>query len=116
MNIKGETAEVVAFFDWIRLRPKIAPFVFHVANERKCSIQYGRLLKRMGVKAGVSDVIIAIPSNEFHGLFIEMKHGKNKATSAQLEFLANMKEKGYATAICYGATKAIKTLEDYLSV
>jgi len=109
-----EAISQITFFHWIRAQPKLAPFCFSVPNERKTSPMHGALLKKMGLKPGVADIFIAIPSGEYHGLWVEMKAGKNKPTPLQLEFLANMKSKGYATAICYDAPTAIKTLEDYL--
>ena len=35
-------------------------------------------LKRQGVKAGVSDIFLPLPTDKYHGLFIEMKVHPNK--------------------------------------
>ena len=114
-KIGPEALEQIAFFEWIALNPRIKKAAIHIPNEGRRSWWYGKILKRMGLKAGVSDIFIAIASGEYHGLWVEMKAGKNKTTPCQKEFLINMSNEGYATAICYSATQAINTLEKYLS-
>jgi len=112
-KIGAEALEQIALFQWIKTQPHISRFAFSIPNERKTSPQTGLLLKRMGLRPGVSDVFIAVPREMFHGLFIEMKAGKNKTTKSQDEFLSDMRESGYATAICYGATEAINIIKNY---
>ncbi len=113
-----ETHEQLALFEWIRLHPKIAPYAMHIANERKSSPQYGALLKRMGVRAGVSDIFVAIasPCGNYHGLWIELKAGKNKPTTSQLQFIADMINQGYCAKVCYGAEESIKVIKEYLNI
>jgi len=112
--LKPEEAEQIALFDWIRLHPNIAPYAFHIPNERKTSKQHGYKLKRMGVKPGVSDIFIAIPSLEYYGLFIELKAGKNKATPVQNQFLDDMREQGYQAVCLTGFEEARMFIESYL--
>ena len=113
--LKPEEAEQIALFDWIRLHPNIAPYAFHIPNERKTSKQHGYKLKKMGVKPGVSDVFIAIGCPQYHGLFIELKAGKNKPTPQQEEFLLNMMSQNYYATWCIGADDAIKTIQRYVN-
>ena len=40
-------------------------------------------MKRQGVKAGVPDICLPVARNGYHGLYIELKAGKNKATKNQ---------------------------------
>ncbi len=114
MKIKGETADLIAIFDWIRLYPNISPFVFHLAGERLCSPQYGYLLKRMGCQAGMSDIFIAIPRGKYNGCFIELKYGKNKPTKLQLDFLSNMASQNYHAIWRTGFDECKKAIEEYL--
>lgn len=116
MRLGPETREQIALFDWIRLRPDIEPYAWHVANERRTSISSGRLLKRMGVKPGVSDVMVAIPSGGYHGLFLELKAGKGKPTEAQKNFLANVTLQGYLGICVTGFEAAKAAIESYLSL
>lgn len=114
MKLGPEDREMLLLFDWIRLRPDIHPYAWHTANERRTSIQQGVKLKRLGVKAGVADVTIAIPRNGLHGIFIEMKAGKGKLTPKQKEFLDNMTSQGYLAVCCHGFEAAKQVIETYL--
>jgi hypothetical protein len=40
-------------------------------------------LKAAGVKAGVPDICLPVARGDWHGLYIELKVGKNKLTEAQ---------------------------------
>ena len=58
--------------DWVRFN-KLDKFIWHTANERSVSPQSGAILKRKGVKAGVSDLTIARQSNGYPGMYLELK-------------------------------------------
>jgi hypothetical protein len=106
---------MLTIFDWVRLM-KLDKFIWHTANERKTSPQAGALLKRMGQKAGVSDITIARASKGFHGAFIEVKVGKNRPTELQLEFLDTMTKEGYFAKVCIGVDETIYTIKEYLGL
>ena len=109
-----ESQEQIALFDWIRLQPTLSAYAFSIPNESKRSPQLGYRLKRMGMRAGVSDLFIAIPREPYHGLFIEMKAGSNKATPTQLQFIKDMRKQGYEAEVCWGAKSAIEAILNYL--
>lgn len=113
--LKPETLEQIAVFDWIRCHKNIFPYAFHIPNEGKRSKIMGKILQRMGMRAGISDIFVAIPTGKFHGLWIELKAGTNKATPLQLQFLKDMARKNYATSVCHGSKHAIQTIEDYIA-
>jgi hypothetical protein len=100
--------------DWIRAQKDLAPYVFHIANERQTSPKHGRILKRMGVRPGVSDLFVGIPSQKYHGLFLELKADSGKPTPAQLEFIETMARQGYAGAVVYGFAAAKQKIQEYL--
>ena len=68
----------------------------------------------MGLKSGVPDVCLPVPSHNFNGLYLEMKYGQNKPTKDQEEFMAALRQQGYKTAVCYGADEAKAEIMDYL--
>lgn len=72
-------------------------------------------LKRQGVKAGVPDLFVPVARRGFHGLFIEMKYGKNKTTSAQDDWLNALNREGYLAKVCYGYAEAVELLKYYFS-
>lgn len=91
--------------------------MIHIPNERKCSAVMGAALKRQGVRSGVPDNFLTIPTKEYHGLFIELKRAKkslSRVTSEQREWIKNLNERGYKAVICYGAEEAKKAVLRYL--
>ncbi len=73
-------------------------------------------LKRQGVKPGVPDLSLPVPRGVYHGLYIEMKVGKNKPTQNQRQWLTILSYYGYATRVCYSANEARDVIEKYLSL
>ena len=65
-------------------------------------------------KAGVPDLCLPVARNGFHGLYIEMKYGKNKTTDNQKEWLKALTDQGYYTVVCYGAEEAERIIARYL--
>jgi hypothetical protein len=114
MRLGAEDISQIKLFDWIRSRPDLEPFCFHVGNERKCTPQAGRLLKRKGVKAGVSDNFVMIPRNGYHGLIVELKENDGKLTAQQSEFLFNMNSQGYQALAVWGFDAAKAVILAYL--
>ncbi len=74
---KNECIHHINTVNWFKYHyPELEEDFHHFANERKCSPMQGNLLKRMGVKKGVSDFFLALPLNgkagkilPSHGLF-----------------------------------------------
>jgi hypothetical protein len=107
----------IAIVSWFNLQyPKLKDDFHHFANERKCSIVYGALLKRMGVKAGVSDFHLAIASGGFHGLWMELKVEKGKLSLDQSKFLERKRARGYCGVAVWGFEEATETIVRYLNL
>lgn len=119
---KPEQIAHIIVMDWARSRGDIEPFIFHFANERSCSPKEGQILKRMGVKRGVSDFFICCPRGGFSGLWIELKVGNNKPTPEQYEFIHLMNSQNYLAMWRTGedpktaAENVKKEIIDYLSL
>ena len=72
-------------------------------------------MKREGVRAGIPDLFLPCASRGAHGLFIEMKREKGGRTSAaQKEWIARLRDAGYAVEVCRGFDEARKAIERYL--
>lgn len=109
-----ERDEQIKLFNWIHLHPKLKDLAFSIPNEGKRSLVMGNLYKRMGLRSGTPDIFIPYPTKTYHGCFIELKFGRNKATPAQEKFIVRLKEQGYAAEVIWGADDAIKFIEKYL--
>ncbi len=118
--MKLEDIDHINSINWFHHNfPELADDLHHFANERKCSQSEGRLLKRKGVKKGVYDFFLAIPMNEFHGLWIELKVGKGKLSDEQIAFGERKNKRGYLAVAVWGyeALKAVilNYLKDYIN-
>ena len=116
MSLEPEQIDQINLMNWIKHNyPEIAEDTYHFANERKCTIQQGALLKRMGVKRGVSDIFIPIPRKGKSGLWIELKVGKGQPTKEQKEFLARMIVNGFEAVCVWGWEAAKEIIIAYFS-
>lgn len=99
---------------WFRLQyPN--KIIFAIPNGGKRNAREAGRMKAQGVTAGVSDLFIPEPNIAFHGLWIELKAGKNTLTPSQKEFIEQMKSRGYRTAVCRSLEQFIETVGWYLA-
>lgn len=98
MRIGPEDTQLIILMDWVRFN-KLDDFIWHTANERRCSPQHGAILKRKGQKAGVFDITVARASRGYHGMYLEMKSINGKLSESQNKFMANMYKEGYAVKV-----------------
>jgi len=73
-----------------------------------------RKLKAEGVKPGVPDLFLPVPSRNYHGLFIEMKVKPNRPTGTQLERLRQLHKDQYCVGVCYSFEQAFQLIQNYL--
>ena len=116
---KSEAREQADLIEWAEscARLKIHPelkLLHAIPNGGSRDIREAKNLKRQGVKAGVPDLCLPVPKGAYHGLYIEMKVGRNKPSAKQNEWLAALGGNGYAVCVCYGAAEARSHIEKYL--
>lgn len=112
-----EDNEQIMLFDWARLQSAKYPELerlFHIPNGGKRDAREAARFKRMGVKPGVPDLFLPVPRGKYHGLFIEMKAPKGKATENQKQWLKSLSENGYAVYVCFGFNEAQRKIISYL--
>ena len=90
--------------------------VYHIPNGGSRNRIEAANLKRQGVRAGVPDLCFPVPKGKYHGMYIEMKAGKNKTTQNQDEWLELLKNNGYMTAVCYGFDEAKAVIDRYFDI
>ncbi len=114
--IKPEQALQINVINWLAYQyPNITDDVYHFANERKCTIQQGRLLKRMGVKRGVADLFLGIPRHGKSGLWVEAKTVGHYPSPDQKEFLQRQVNNNFAAACCWEFENITTIFKKYLS-
>jgi glutamate synthase domain-containing protein 1 len=63
----------------------------------------------------VADLFICKSNGLQHGLFIEVKYGKNKQSETQLEFERVVKKHGYEYKLVYSLDQLMEVLKTYES-
>jgi hypothetical protein len=124
---RSEHDEQASIIEWAgRLqveRPELA-LLFAIPNGAKLPyLKDGRgrryspqaqKLKAEGMRAGVPDMCLPVARQGFHGMFIELKVGRNQPSAEQVNFLDHLAEQGYYAAVCWGAEDAISAILAYL--
>jgi hypothetical protein len=111
-----EEDEQQALFQWLDehedSRLKLA---FAVPNGGKRSFREGKAQKLAGLKAGVPDIFIPIRTEEYGGMFVEMKRRKNGSLRAnQRQWIADLNEQGYFAVVAKGWHDAASKISLYL--
>lgn len=99
----------IAVADHIRLRGIPGLVWFHVPNAPRNAIT-GKLFKRMGMRAGVSDLILFHKKELFA---LELKAPGGKASESQFNFLSDIKINGGEIALAEGIDEALCCLETW---
>lgn len=113
-----EHIEQKTLFQWAKLNADIYPELnnmFAIPNGGHRHIAVAKKLKSEGVKSGVPDIFLAYPRGKHHGLFIEMKAGRNKPSINQKRWLERLEKAGYKTGVCYSWDDARELIESYLN-
>lgn len=112
-----ESEEQEALFQWAEAMSGKYPclrLMYHVPNGGHRSAAVAGKLKAEGVKAGVPDICLPSARGGYHGLYIELKAGKNKATKEQEEWLSALNAEGYKAVVCRGWVRASEEIKNYL--
>ena len=115
-----EELEQIAIISWAARADIHYHDLIHVPNGGSRNILEGVKFKKMGVRKGVCDLMLLIPKNGFHALFVELKRPKKKGKHIkvypdQRDFLKRKNEQGYKSVVCYGADEAIEEIKKYLA-
>ena len=91
--------------------------IFAIPNAARRSHQLAAYMKAEGLRAGVPDLFIPMPSGEYAGLFIEMKDVNGRPPRrSQMEWLERLNANGYAAYWAKGADQAIQLIQQYVSL
>lgn len=92
-------------------------------SEKKRGAQMGRL-QRAGLRVGASDLFVALPRRQWHGLYVEMKKERvafrsraeadGAVSDEQRIFGEDMLEAGYLWIVAYGFDEAKHVIEAYV--
>lgn len=110
---KGESHTQKQCVKWFRAQfPN--KILYSVPNGGKRDEVTATILKAEGVLPGVPDLFLAEPNKGHHGLYIEMKFGKNGLSSEQISFFAKAQARGYKCVVCRNLDEFMNEIENYL--
>lgn len=92
---------------WDLTHPKEKLCLFHVPNGGSRNAREGAALKRRGVRAGVSDLILI--SDRIY--FLELKSPTGTLRPTQKEFRQSVTDKGYTYVVIRSLDEFIKFIE-----
>jgi len=115
-----EGMEQAALFTWLAVRhPAAHRLAFHVPNGGHRVKAVAGKLKKQGVRAGVSDIVLPMARGGYFGLYMEFKasppHDASVSTS-QTAFLVGVEMQGYMGVVCRGFDEARQVIEGYMAM
>lgn len=107
-----------SFFKWVDIMSKTDERylnIWAVPNGARTNIITAVKLKREGLRKGVPDVTIAVPTKTRPGAFIEFKKIGGPVALEQRLILERLGRMGYAVIVCRSTEQGIEFVKEYLS-
>ena len=94
-----------------------APWLLYCASAdgARTSLIEARRMKAQGYKKGFPDLFFYEPRGEHHGLAIELKRDKGRATPDQKLWKEELQRRGYKAVIARGYSACLDAIKDYFS-
>lgn len=112
----SERKEQEKLFQWVILNEKRLPAfkLIHASMVgTNLHVVAAMAAKRGGVRRGWPDISWPVARGPYHGLYIEMKWGRNKQTPEQIEYQNLLEYNRNKYVVCYTAEEAIKEIQAY---
>lgn len=116
MSEHDHQAALIAWANAQECRYPELKWLFAIPNGGHRSKAVAGKLKAEGVRRGVFDLCLPVKRGIYSSLWIEMKYGKNKPTSEQLEFKAFIEGQGGFCVVCWDWEEAKRCIVDYLGI
>ena len=71
-------------------------------------------MRAQGMTKDESDLFFAVPNEDWHGLFLELKAKGKKPTSDQMDYMDEMISNGYMASWCDNLEEARNIITDYI--
>lgn len=117
-NSPHESQEQMALFQWVGLSQAKIPelrLLHHIPNGGSRNVVEAHNLRLQGVRKGVPDICLPVPSGQYHGLYIELKRRIGGAVSdEQRGWLDALNRMGYRAVVCKGWESARDEILRYL--
>jgi len=92
----------------------IGDYLFAIPNGGRRGKLEASILKAEGVKPGIPDLFLAVPTADCAGLFIEMKIKPNRVSKEQVAVMKRFVLQGYAAEVAWSWDEAKDMILNYL--
>ncbi len=87
---------------------------FAIPNGGLRTVREGFKFKRCGVKSGIPDLCIPVPTKSHHGLYIELKRRDGgRVSDNQRYWIDYLNSVGYHAVVCNGFDEAKNVISEY---
>lgn len=94
--------------------PKYKGLLYAIPNGGvRNAIEANRLI-RGGVRPGVLDLALDLPSGKWHGMKIEIKTDKGRLSNYQIQYIKDVQD-NYYCCVCRSVEQFLKEVKEYLS-
>ncbi len=108
----NESKLQIACINWFHLQyPK--HLIYSVPNGGFRNKVEAKIMRAEGIISGIPDLCIPVPRKGYHGLYIEMKFGKNKLSDNQIQIIAKLEAEGYKCDVCYSLEQFMNSVNTY---
>lgn len=112
-----ESSEQINLFAWAKLSQSKYPelsLLHAIPNAGKRNVIQGARMKKEGMLAGVSDIMLPVSRNGWHGLYVELKVKGGTTSASQKWWIEQTTKQGYLSVVCFGWIEAKEIIEGYL--
>jgi len=106
--MSGRSVEDTIQAEMVRVARELGLFVFHPANGGNRSAREGMAFKRIGVMAGIPDLVFVTPRGM---IFMEVKTIKGRLSEVQKKVHAELKSMGYKVLVAQGCIHGVALIE-----
>lgn len=100
---------------WDLIHPDDKRMLAHFANGGRRNAIEAAKFKRMGVRAGIPDLILLIPNKFYPFMGIELKTAKGKQSEYQKQYQSEFERRGYKYVVVRSLDDFIKETNAYLA-
>lgn len=117
--VESESYIQSAFFDWLKVHERKHPelsLFYAIPNGANKSITARMKFQREGLKPGVPDCHLPLPSQGKNGLWIEFKSKRGTVSDVQWTWITMLRMSGHQVEICRSWVDAANFTIEYLGL
>jgi VRR-NUC domain len=114
----SEHEEQVLLIKWCWNHPdKRIRLIYSHLNGMRTTVGTAIKARDAGARRGIPDLFLPVATENYHGLYIELKRQKGGVVSPQQkEMMLLLAEQNYAVYVCKGAKEASEVITKYLAI